>query len=200
MTRGFLLYCKCKKVCKNNQNFILCDHHPVSIRFFPRSRRWPDTPHPLRDCCHTFLPSRSICTFLDLQPNFVHTLFHLLSPCHFWPSSLSLPIHFQHRCLLQYIIIIPSYLTPFAFAISSNVFFKPNISSSSPIFFFYPLISLHTLTSPWLFQFFSKLPFHSPSNTMSHFHITLLILRNCGKPSLSFSEKTISLITTRRTL
>ena len=83
-------------------------HHPVSIRFLPRSRRWPDTPHPLRDCFHTFLPSRSICSFLYLQPDFLHTLFYLLPPRHFWPFLLSLPIHFQHHCLFQCITIIPS--------------------------------------------------------------------------------------------
>ena len=46
-----------------------------------QSRRWPDTPHPHRDCSHTFPPSRSICSFLDLQPDFFHTLLHLLPPC-----------------------------------------------------------------------------------------------------------------------
>ena len=86
---------------------ILSSLYPVSIRFFPRHRRWPDTPHPFCNRSHTFTPSRSICSFLDLQLDFLHTLFHL-SPCQFWLFVLSLPIHFQHHCLLHYIIIISS--------------------------------------------------------------------------------------------
>ena len=98
------------------------------------------TSYSLRDCSHIFPPSRSICSFLDLQPNFLHTLFHLLPPCHFWPSSLSLPIHFQHHCLLQFIIIIlsdhmaiPSYSIRLCHSIQR--FLQPNISISSFIFF-----------------------------------------------------------------
>ena len=69
---------------------------------------------------YTSLPPRSLSLLpsisFDLQPDFLYTLFHLPLPCHFWPSSLSLSIHFHHHCLLQYIIIfssnqmsIPSY-------------------------------------------------------------------------------------------
>ena len=65
-------------------------------------RRWLDTPHPFGVCSHTFHPSHAICIFLDLQPGFLHTLFYLPPPCHFWPSSLLLRIHFQHHCLLLY--------------------------------------------------------------------------------------------------
>ena len=83
--------------------------------------------------------SRSICSFLNLQPDLLHTLFHLLPRCHFWPSSLSLPIHFQHHCLFQYIIIPSNHMSipyySFAFAILSNVSFKPNIFIRSFIFF-----------------------------------------------------------------
>ena len=99
--------------------------------------------------------------------------------------------------LSSLLITCPYHLTPFAFAIQSNVTFIPNISIRSSIFFLSTNFT-HTLTSPWLFQFFPKLPFHSPSNTMSHFHTTLLILCNGDKPSLSFSEK-ISHVTTLRT-
>ena len=54
---------------------------------FPRCRRWPNTPHPLLDCSYSIPPSRSICIILNLQPDFLYTLFHLPPPCHFWPSS-----------------------------------------------------------------------------------------------------------------
>ena len=42
-------------------------------------------------------------------------------------------------------------------------------------------VSHHALLSPSLFWFFSKLPSHSPSNTMSHSHTTSLISHNSGK-------------------
>ena len=79
---------------------------------------------------------------------------------------------------------IPSLLhslSPFYPMFSSN----PTCPSAPPSSF-YPLILFHTLTSPLLFQFFSKLPFHSPSNTIFHFYklIALLILRNFDELSL----------------
>ena len=58
--------------------------NPVLIRFFPRSQRWPHSPHPLRDRFPIFPPSRSICSFFDFEADFLHTLFHLLLPCHFF--------------------------------------------------------------------------------------------------------------------
>ena len=118
---------------------------------------------------------------------------------HFRSSFTSIIIAFFSIISSFLLITCPYHLTPFAFAILSNVFFKPNISISFSIFFLSTSFTPH-IASPWLFQFFSKLPFHSLSNTMSHFHTTLLILRNCDKPSLSFSEKTFSLVTTLRSL
>ena len=65
----------------------------------------------------------------------------------------------------------PYHLTPFTFAILSTVFFKPSISIHFPLsdYAFYPLISLHTLISQWLFSFFLesfflRLPSRFPSN------------------------------------
>ena len=121
----------------------------------------------------------------------------------FWPSSLSLPIHFQHHCL-QYIIIISSnHMSIPSYSIRLCILFKflsNPTSPSAPPYSFYPLISLHTLISPWLFQFFSKLPLHSLLNTMSYFHMTLLILSKYDIPSFSFSKKTFFLVTTLRIL
>ena len=109
--------------------------HPVSIRFLPRSRRWPDTPHFLCDRSHTFPPSRSI---------FNPTFFTLSSTCllHVIFGSA----HF--RCLFTYgiiaflsvlssplLITCPYHLTPVAFAVLSNVSFKLKISISYSIFF-----------------------------------------------------------------
>ena len=86
---------------------------------------------------------------------FLYTFFHLPPPCHFWPFSLSLPIYFHRYCLLQYIVIIPS-IHVHTILLHSPLPFYPTFSSnptspSAPPFSFYPLISLHTLTLPWLF-------------------------------------------------
>ena len=193
-----------EKACALPQLTIIIIINPVLIQFFPRYQRWPNAPHSLHDRSHSFPPSRSICSFFDLQPDSLHTLFHLPLPCHFWPSSLSLSIHFHHHCVLQNIIIfssnymfIPSH--SIRFAILSNVFFKPNISINSSVIFLFTNFT-HTLTLPRLFKFFSKLPFHFPSNTMSHFHTTLLILHNFDKPSLSFLKKTFFCVTILRIL
>ena len=50
-------------------------------------------------------PSRAICSFLHLQPNFLYILFDLFLPCSLRPSSLSWSIHFNYHCLLQNAII-----------------------------------------------------------------------------------------------
>ena len=58
-------------------------------------------------------------------------------------------------------------------------------SPSGPLFSFSPSALHHTLLS----QSFLKLPSHFPSNTMSHSHITSLILPNSDKPFLSASVR-----------
>ena len=58
------------------------------------------------------------------------------------------------------------------------------LSSSSPS------VLHHTLLSPLFSRSFLKLPSHFPSDTMSHSHITLPILRNSDKPFLSSSART----------
>ena len=114
---------------------------------------------------------------------------------------------FQHHCLFQYIIIIcsnhisiPSYSNRLChyiqrFLPSQHLHQLLHIFS---IHKFTPHIDLIMAFSVLLY--FSKLRAHSPSNTMSHFHITLLILRNYDKPSLSFSKKTFFHVTTLRIL
>ena len=69
----------------------------------------------------------------------------------------------------------------------SERLFPSNLTSPScPLFSFSPSVLDHTLLS-WSFL---KLPSHFPSNTMSHSHITLLILHNSDKPFLSASART----------
>ena len=48
----------------------------------------------------------------------------------------------------------------------------------------------HTLLSPLLSQYFSKLLSHFPSDTISHSHITSSLLHNSNKPFLSPSART----------
>ena len=50
-----------------------------------------------------------------------------------------------------------------------------------------PSVLQHTVLSPLLSQSFLKLSSRFPSNTMSHSHITLLILHNSDRPFLSGS-------------
>ena len=124
------------------------------------------------------------------------TFFHVIFGCpRFRYPFNSIIIAFFSILLSSLLITCPYHLTPFAFAILSNVFFKPYISVSSFVFFlstnFAPQIDL-----TMLFQF-SKMPFHFPSNTMFHFHTALPILHNFDKPSLSFSKKTFDVTTPR---
>ena len=88
----------------------------------------------LTDRSHSLFPSCLICSLLCLQANSLYTLFNLSSPCLLCPSSHLLPIHCKHHSFYTVIILssnhmsnCPYYLTPFAFAIMSNVF-KPSIS------------------------------------------------------------------------
>ena len=99
-------------------------HHPV----FPGVQRLPDTVL-LIPSRIALTPSRTICSLLHHQSNPLHTLFNLSLLCLLWLTSLLLSIFFKHHCLLQNALIIPSFtcsyhLTPFAFAVLSNVSFK----------------------------------------------------------------------------
>ena len=60
-------------------------------------------------------------------------------------------------------------------------FFSIPISPLGPLSSFSPSVLHHTLRSPLLSRSFSKLPFHFPSNTISHSHITSLILWRHGR-------------------
>ena len=120
------------------------------------------------------LPPASSISFLAVLAFASHSL----------PASSPSSVYYHHLFLSHVHIILLHLPLPFYPTFPSNP-----TSPSAPPYSFYPLISLLTLSSPWLFQFFLKLPFHSLSNTMSHFHITLLIVHNCDKPSLSFSKK-----------
>ena len=82
-------------------------------------------------------------------------------------------------------------LLPFYLMFPTNPAFP-----STPHHSFYQLISLYALISPWLSLFFLTLPSQFPSNNMFHFHITLLIVLNYNKPSLSFAMKTFAHVTT----
>ena len=109
--------------------------NPVLIRFFPRQRRWPNTPHSLRDRSHSFPPSRSICNpiFFTLSST---CLFHVIfGRPRFRCPFTSIIIAFFSILSSSLLIKCPYHVTPFVFAIQSNVFFKPNISISSSVFF-----------------------------------------------------------------
>ena len=105
--------------------------YPVSIWFFPRHRRWPDTPHSFRNRSHTFSPSRSICCFLDSKPTFstlsstclLHVIFG--RPCFRFPFTSSIIAFFSVLLSQVGLITCPYLLTPFAFAYLSYVSFKP---------------------------------------------------------------------------
>ena len=97
----------------------------------------------------------------DLQPDFLHTLFHLLPPCHFGRPRFRFPftssiIAFFSMLSLSLLITVHVH----TISLHSPLPFYPTHSSNptSPSAFpssFYSLISIHTLTSPWLLQFFS---------------------------------------------
>ena len=161
------------------------------MRFFPRHRKWPNTPHffaiALTPSLHLVRSAASSIfnpTFFMLSSTcLLHVIFGRPRFCFPFTSSI---IAFT---LSSFLLITCSYHhTSFAFAILSNVFFKPNISISSSIFFlstdFTPRIDLAMALSVLL-----KIVISYPSNAMFHFHITLLILRNYDKPTLSFFKK-----------
>ena len=103
-------------------------HHPVSIRFLPRSRRWQDTSHSFRNRSHIFNPT----SFTLSSTCFLHVIFG--RPRFRFPFTSSIIAFF--RVSSSFLLITrPYHLTPFAFAILSNVCFKPNISIRSSNFF-----------------------------------------------------------------
>ena len=99
------------------------------------------------DRSHTFPPSRLICSFLNLPPDFTLSstcLLHVIFGrsrfrCLFTPSIIA----FFSILSSSILITCPYHLTPFAFAILSNVYFKPNISISSSIFFLFTNFTPH---------------------------------------------------------
>ena len=138
----------------------------------PTPLRFAPRPPTWPSCCH-FLTT---CIFRLFHHFWLGALFSILS------SSLLItcPYHLIHSPM------------PFYLACFSN--------PSAPPYSFYLPILLHTLTSPWLFPFFSKLPFHFPSCTMFHFHKMLPIFQKFDTPSLSFSKKNFFHVTTLRIL
>ena len=75
----YILYLNCIIVCDDINIIII---NPVLIRFFPRHRKWRNTPHPLRDRSYSFPPSRSSAAYSIFNPTFFTlsstSLFHVI--------------------------------------------------------------------------------------------------------------------------
>ena len=78
---------------------------------------------------------------------------------------------FLKTCPSSLLNTCPYHFTLFAFAIWTTVSFNPNISIRASVLFFSISFAPH-ITLTIVLSVFSKLPFHFPSNTMSHSHIT----------------------------
>ena len=90
---------------------------------------------------------------------------------------------FHKTCPSSLLRTCPYHLTRFTFAIWTTVSLITT-SPLGPLSSFSPSVLRYSLLSPLLSRSFSKLPFHFPSNTMPHSHITSPILHNSDKPFL----------------
>ena len=144
--------------------------------------------YPSRNLSNSHSPSCSIHGVLFLQTNALALLLHLRLPRLLWSSSLPLaPTLFSegaHHPSSKHADTI-SLHSPLP---SEPLFPSFLASPSGPLFSFSPLLS----------RSFLKLPSHFPSNTMSHSHITSLILHNSDKAFLSASARTFSSSATPR--
>ena len=143
------------------------------IQSYPCKREWPDLPHFNSNLSNSHSSSCLIHGTLFLQTNTLALLLQLRLPRHLWLSSLPLALLFKLQCKtcpLSLLNTCQYHLTPFALP-SEPPFPSIPISIRSSVLFS-PSVLHHTLLLPLLSRSFSKLPFHFPSNTMSHSHIT----------------------------
>ena len=171
---------------------------------FPHVRRWPDAPHSFSNRSHSLSPSRAICSFLHPQSNLLYILLDLFLHVCFCRPRFRGPftsniIAFFKMLSSSLLTTCPCHLTPFALAILSKVSFRPSIFISSSVFFlstsFTPHIDLTIALSVLLkitISFSLKHHVSLPCNIAD--------LSNYDTPSLSFSKKTFSQVTTLRIL